>query len=301
MEEFFSLLNLPEDASKDEIRRAFHLWKEKQQAKLNRSATSKEASAELIRMTTIYKDIIMGHTKPEFSESKFVKLAKIEKIETDPAPKIEPPVIDTEAVVKSETRLRETLHQLQSIEKIPIQETQEVQQFESRSKRRSENRANRKFASPIVPAAAVILGVLLGNLIFTFAERVEVESYEKEPPKIVTDQKLSSSQDQRDAIQILYSFHDSITQKNFRSAYGYFSPSYQKVINFDGWAAGFKSTVSSSVSNVQVAKDLGDRIVLTYSLATADSPGGNAKFVGTALMVKTQEGWRINEIINIAK
>ena len=234
MEEFFSLLNLPENATKNEIRKAFHLWKEKQQFKLNRSATSKEASAELIRMTTIYKDIIMGHLKPEFSESKFVKLAKIETVAPNPNPKIEQQMIDTEAIRESEARLQNALNQLQNIEKIPIQETQDVQKFESRSKRRNENRSDRKISSIMIPAAAVILGVLLGNLIFTYAERVEVESYEKETPKIVVDQKLSSSQDQRDAIQILYSFHDSITQKNFRSAYGYFSPSYQKVINFEG-------------------------------------------------------------------
>lgn len=106
---------------------------------------------------------------------------------------------------------------------------------------------------------------------------------------------------QRAAIDVLYQFHSYITHKELRQAYNCMSPKMKKKISYDGWAPGFKTTVSSSVSDVKVAFENQNCIVLTYYLQSVDNPGGTKNYTGTAALVKSGKEWKLEEITNKVK
>ena len=99
--------------------------------------------------------------------------------------------------------------------------------------------------------------------------------------------------------QILLLFHQNITSKDYRKAYHFLSKDFQASAPYDGWAAGFQTTVSSTVSDVKVESQTGGQTVLTYTLKAVDNPGGTNYFRGTAVLVWTDaHGWRIDDITN---
>ena len=71
-------------------------------------------------------------------------------------------------------------------------------------------------------------------------------------------------------------------------------------MSYEGWASGFQTTVSSTVSDVKTETQTNDQAVLTYILKAVDNPGGTKYFRGTAVLVKTSGGWKIDEITNKA-
>ena len=75
---------------------------------------------------------------------------------------------------------------------------------------------------------------------------------------------------------------------------------FQSRNDFEHWTHGFDNTISSRVSNVEAAQEMEDRIILTYYLH-AEDVDKSLDYVGTALLLKIENGWRINEIVNLAK
>ena len=106
---------------------------------------------------------------------------------------------------------------------------------------------------------------------------------------------------QRAAISALHSFHNYITQHDLRQAYNCLSPDLQGSMSYEGWAPGFNTTVSSIASDVKVASSSDNKIVLTYILTAVDNPGGTQKFNGTVSVVRTNSGWKIDEIENTVR
>ncbi len=98
--------------------------------------------------------------------------------------------------------------------------------------------------------------------------------------------------------QVLRNFHKNITDKNYRKAYDCLSKNYQDAVTYEGWAPGFRTTVSSTVSDIKTESQTDTEAVLTYILKAVDNPGGTQRFRGTAVLVKTPEGWKIEEITN---
>ena len=99
--------------------------------------------------------------------------------------------------------------------------------------------------------------------------------------------------------QKLQEFHQNITNKNYRKAYTCLSKDFQSAMPYDDWTAGFSTTVSSTVSDVQVESQSGGQTVLTYTLKAVDSPGGTQYFRGTAVFIWTDsQGWKIDDITN---
>lgn len=99
--------------------------------------------------------------------------------------------------------------------------------------------------------------------------------------------------------QILQLFHQNITNKDYRKAYHFLSKDFQASASYDAWAAGFRTTVSSTVSDVKVESQTGSQTVLTYTLKAVDNPGGTNYFRGTAVLIWTDaHGWRIDDITN---
>lgn len=119
---------------------------------------------------------------------------------------------------------------------------------------------------------------------------------------IVNPWDIGKNQSQKEAIKTLCDFHSNITNKNYRAAYNCLSQSFQDRMRYDGWAAGFKTTVSSTPQDIKVYSESNDHIVLTYNLKAVDNPGGTKIYSGTAVVKHTgNNGWKINEITNKEK
>ena len=78
----------------------------------------------------------------------------------------------------------------------------------------------------------------------------------------------------------------------------FLSKDFRDSAPYDDWEAGFRTTVSSTVSNVKVESQSGSQAVLTYTLKAVDNPGGTQYFQGTAIYVWTKAGWKIDDITN---
>lgn len=104
----------------------------------------------------------------------------------------------------------------------------------------------------------------------------------------------------KNPIQVLQSFHQDITNKQYHEAYNYLSEDFQDSVSYEGWAPGFRTTISSTVSNVKTVSQTDNQAVLTYILKAVDYPGGTRYFQGTATLIKTSDGWKIDEITNKA-
>ena len=103
---------------------------------------------------------------------------------------------------------------------------------------------------------------------------------------------------ENDAKKVLFDFHNYITQHRLRDAYNCLSSSLQARMTYDGWAPGFKNTVSSNVSNVEVESIADDKVILNYNLTAVDNPGGKNYFVGKVTVIRTVNGWKIDTIEN---
>ncbi len=104
----------------------------------------------------------------------------------------------------------------------------------------------------------------------------------------------------KNPIQVLQAFHQNITNKQYRKAYNYLSEDFQNSVSYEGWAPGFRTTISSTVSNVKNVSQTDNQAVLIYILKAVDYPGGTRYFQGTATFIKTSDGWKIDEITNKA-
>ena len=135
-------------------------------------------------------------------------------------------------------------------------------------------------------------------------ETPKVEEKKVETPK-VEEKKVETSEkppdDKAQAIAVLVEFHESITKKEYHRAYDCFSDAYKNRVPYDGWAPGFKTTVSSSALDIKVTDASADTITLNYNLRAVDDPGGTRNFNCNVVMVKTANGWKINATSNKLK
>lgn len=94
-------------------------------------------------------------------------------------------------------------------------------------------------------------------------------------------------------------FHMNITNKLYRQAYDCLSEAFQKKVPFDGWVKGFNTTVSSTPYNITISPESNnENVVLTYELKAVDNPGGTTYYNGTATLINTPLGWKIDRIKN---
>ena len=69
-------------------------------------------------------------------------------------------------------------------------------------------------------------------------------------------------------------------------------------MSYEGWASGFQTTVSSTASDVNIISQTDSQTVLTYTLKAVDNPGGTQYFKGTAVLIKENGVWKIDEVTN---
>ena len=121
--------------------------------------------------------------------------------------------------------------------------------------------------------------------------------------KPVRTQNINSLYDDSNDLQAaknkLQEFHINITNKLYRQAYDCLSEAFQKKVPFDGWVKGFNTTVSSTPYNITISPESNnENVVLTYELKAVDNPGGTTYYNGTATLINTPLGWKIDRIKN---
>lgn len=132
-------------------------------------------------------------------------------------------------------------------------------------------------------------------------EQPKVEEPKAEKPKVEEPKPAPVQDDKAQAIAVLNEFHESITKKDYRRAYDCFSDAFKNRVPYDGWAPGFKTTVSSSALDIKVSDMSDDSITLNYNLRAVDDPGGTRNFNSNVVMIKTADGWKINATSNKLK
>lgn len=130
----------------------------------------------------------------------------------------------------------------------------------------------------------------------------EEENTDKKPSD--TNSNISSTErnfnmaSANEAAQVLNSYYAAITRHDMRAAYNILSDDMQTHMgSLNDYADGYKTTLSDSISNVQVTSNSGDEIALSYILTARDSYNGNSikeqTFACTALLSKKTGSWHI--------
>ena len=66
--------------------------------------------------------------------------------------------------------------------------------------------------------------------------------------------------------------------------------------NYQKWSEGFKTTVSSKVSNLEIIGAANNEYTIKFNLEAVDNPGGTRNFNGTAVIVKENNAWKIYSV-----
>lgn len=104
---------------------------------------------------------------------------------------------------------------------------------------------------------------------------------------------------EHNAVKTLKDFHAGITQRKLGQAFNCLDEELQQDMGgYDRWAPGFATTVSSTPLDINIVDEADTHVILTYTLETVDDPGGKNYFDGTALIVKTGDGWKIADLKN---
>ena len=161
---------------------------------------------------------------------------------------------------------------------------------------------NRKLLYIVAGFACVMLFLIMAYIMNSHSssasiykgQQKNIEENKETPVEQASQQKSAATQ--KTPIQVLQAFHQNITNKKYREAYNYLSKDFQDYVSYDGWAPGFRTTISSTVSDVTTVSQTD-----SYTLKAVDNPGGTRYFRGTATFIKTADGWKIDEITNKAQ
>ena len=128
-------------------------------------------------------------------------------------------------------------------------------------------------------------------------ENTDTQSSDTNSNKSSTE-KNTNMASANEAVQALNSYYAAITRHDMRAAYNVLSDDMQTHMgSLNDYADGYKTTLSDSISNVQVTSNSGDEIALSYTLTARDSYNSNSikeqTFACTALLSKKTGSWHI--------
>lgn len=281
MDELFDTLKVSKTASPDEIRAAFLNWKKSQQEILKHGSREEQnqVSANITRISAVYKIYQKFMSNSESSESP----NKISDPPPSPVPNSNPDLPTNSNQNNPYKVATIVLVAIIICGAIAFVMNSKSQKTVAISELPNINSKVETVSQPIQNSQSIQTS--------QSTQQSQSESKPVDPNPILTQAK-------RDATQTLFDFHNNITQKNYRRAYECLTPSFQNALNYEGWASGFRTTVSSEVSNVQFITAHGNQIVLSYDLKAIDNPGGISHFKGTVVLLNINGSWKIDEIIN---
>ena len=116
---------------------------------------------------------------------------------------------------------------------------------------------------------------------------------DKPAPPVVSQKEMTEA-----ATKAFLAFHENITKHDLQKAYSYLGAAMQETMQYDGWASGFQTTVSSTPNEIKAIEESPNQVVLSYSLKAVDNPGGEQVFTGRATMQNKDGEWKISDMQN---
>ena len=299
MEDIYSLLNLPKDTSREDLKSAFIEWKKSQQQILQSGTRDEQAAASkrIGEMTRLYKEACGISDSTNIPKSPTVKSVS-SKIDSSRNQTTASDTLPDSRSMSYDVNKQKILNIVLCAvivilsaavfylynEKISFNVTPAILQNVFSRHENSNVTNNNASSSDKQPTTS-------------HTENAPTQEKVAEKP-IVEDRNTGKNPTQREAIQTLLDFHENITKKSLRQAYDCMSYNLQGEISYEGWAPGFSDTISSTPTNIKVVSESPNKIVLTYDLTAIDKPNITATFAGTAVMIKTSSGWKIDDVIN---
>ena len=309
MEDIYLRLNLPKDTSREDLKSAFIAWKKSQQQILQ-SGTREEqaqASAMISEMTKLYKEAC-GISNSTSISKKVPTTSENSRINSDRNQSNVSDISSNASIADYEVNKQKILNIVLCAvivvlsgtvlylydKKSPFVISTGILQNVFNRNENSNMTGNHASLSEKQPVTAVT-----PHTEDPLPQEKPQEKVAEKP--IVEDINTGKNPAQREAIQTLLDFHENITKKSLRQAYDCMSNNLQNEISYEGWTPGFKNTVSSTPTKIKIISESPDKIVLSYDLTAIDNPGGTTTFAGTAVMIKTSSGWKIDDVINKIK
>lgn len=149
-------------------------------------------------------------------------------------------------------------------------------------------------------------GAIIGIVLFVFTEffgtgfneNKAVDNSNKTATSVVANSKETTIEN--NAENTLINFHKAITDKEYRKAYNLLSHDMQKYVgDYDKFINGYGTTLSSSVTNMQVVSSDNNSSKIEYVLEAKDKLKAGIiiqHFRGTAILKKTNGEWKIDEV-----
>lgn len=104
----------------------------------------------------------------------------------------------------------------------------------------------------------------------------------------------------RQAAMAFLSYHENITEKNFRRAYDLQTYSRKQTMgDIDTFKKGYSNTLKSEITDLNLIANNGDSVTLAYVLEASDKDNGGTiyrTFKGEVEMVKDSGAWKINSV-----
>lgn len=131
-------------------------------------------------------------------------------------------------------------------------------------------------------------------------EEVADESSESDTASSEETTSTRSVSNRTSAQDVFKKFHRSITRKQYRDAYNFYSSDMQNAVgSYESWARGYMTTVSSMPEQVSVIEQTDDMTKLSFILKAVDKKNGKMitrRFKGIVTLVQSDDGWKIDEI-----
>jgi len=103
------------------------------------------------------------------------------------------------------------------------------------------------------------------------------------------------------ALTAMQAYHKAISNRQYQDAYGMMTSDMQNAMGtFENYRNGYRSTLSSTVTDTKVLSADGNRVRIGYTLRARDRANGGRVLVqvfsGTAIMVNSNGRWYIDEM-----
>lgn len=336
MQELFEILHLSENSSKEDMKSAFLAWKKKQQQILSHGnrEEQKTVTDSITRMTSLYKQF-MGNsgqydktsetskTKTDVVQIKTTVTGVNRQVKGDTRNKSNEKVIhDTPVMNATENTANKSMVAVLMVVIVSLCGVVLYLLNDKKNIRMSTVNVETPFKST---ESSIFSGRLISALENSIQEirennnkpkptenvknnelqrrnnESEIKSGVNEKPSKEIDKNTGKTEAQRAAEQTLLDFHENITKKNFSQAYSCLSRGFQNYMSYEGWVPGFKTTVSSEVSDIKILSETSNTVVLTYILKSVDNIGGKQEvlyFSGTASVINENGSWKIDEVTN---
>lgn len=110
-------------------------------------------------------------------------------------------------------------------------------------------------------------------------------------------QDAEKAKDVEKAKKVFELYHEYITDHNFTKAYSLLSSRLKQDLKYEPWANGFKNTIRSTPTRIDVVSATSNQVELSFALEALDQDSGIGMrriFVGNCRLIKEDNMWAID-------